>query len=97
MHLRFIIRQEYTNPESLTPKSPFPETHPTYLGVKGHDVSSWLVQMDLLENAAIADVIVPEVVLSEVQARNKAIHGRLRLLVADKSRRFFVFSNEHHK
>jgi exosome complex exonuclease DIS3/RRP44 len=55
------------------------------------------LQMDLLENAAISDVIVPEVVLSEVQGRNKAVHGRLRLLVADKSRRFFVFSNEHHK
>ncbi|GAQ85435.1 Ribonuclease II/R family protein [Klebsormidium nitens] len=61
------------------------------------DTNVALHQMDLLENAAIADVIVPEVVLSEVQARNKAIHGRLRLLVADKSRRFFVFSNEHHK
>lgn len=68
------------------------------MSIAGHIIwDGWRLQMDLLENAAISDVIVPEVVLSEVQARNKAVHGRLRLLVADKTRRFFVFSNEHHK
>ncbi|CAI5971320.1 unnamed protein product [Closterium sp. NIES-65] len=53
--------------------------------------------IDLLENAAISNVVVLSVVLEEVKSRNVAVYGRLRALVAEESRRFFVFSNEHHK
>ncbi|CAI7783331.1 unnamed protein product, partial [Closterium sp. NIES-54] len=38
-----------------------------------------------------------KVVLEEVKSRKVAVYGRLRALVAEESRRFFVFSNEHHK
>lgn len=54
-------------------------------------------QVDLLQHAAINDVIVLGVVLEEVKHRNNAVYARLRALVADPDRRFFVFSNEHHK
>lgn len=54
-------------------------------------------QMDLLEHAAVADVIVPSVVLEEVKARNASAYQRLRQLVAADAKRFFVFANEHHR
>ena len=53
--------------------------------------------MDLLEHAAIEDVIVLSVVLQEVKARNLAAYSRLRKLCALPDRRFFVFANEHHR
>ncbi|GJP42959.1 hypothetical protein CLOM_g2479 [Closterium sp. NIES-68] len=61
------------------------------------DTNVALHQIDLLENTAISNVVVLSVVLDEVKSRNVAVHGRLRALVADENRRFFVFSNEHHK
>ncbi|CAI5992075.1 unnamed protein product, partial [Closterium sp. NIES-64] len=61
------------------------------------DTNVALHQIDLLENAAISNVVVLSVVLEEVKSRNVAVYGRLRALVAEESRRFFVFSNEHHK
>lgn len=53
--------------------------------------------MDLLEHAAIEDVVVLSVVLQEVKARNLAAYSRLRKLCAAPDRRFFVFANEHHR
>ncbi len=50
-----------------------------------------------MEQPAINDVIILGVVLEEVRHRNNAIYTRLRALIADPDRRFFVFSNEHHK
>eukprot|EP00976_Prorocentrum_cordatum_P113578 1195721-Prorocentrum_minimum.AAC.4 len=53
--------------------------------------------MDMLENHAINDVIVPSIVREEVKHRNVAVYNRLRALCADPTRRFFVFSNEYHQ
>lgn len=55
------------------------------------------LQMDLLEHAAVTDVIVPSVVLEEVKARNASVYQRLRQLAAAGAKRFFVFANEHHR
>lgn len=35
--------------------------------------------------------------LLQIRHKNKGVYDRLRSLTADASRRFFVFSNEHHK
>jgi hypothetical protein len=53
--------------------------------------------MDLLEHAAVTDVIVTSVVLEEARARNASVYQRLRQLVASEAKRFFVFANEHHR
>lgn len=53
--------------------------------------------MDLLEHAAVTDVIVTSVVLEEVRARNASAYQRLRQLIAAEPKRFFVFANEHHR
>ncbi|KAI7738384.1 hypothetical protein M8C21_008447, partial [Ambrosia artemisiifolia] len=55
------------------------------------------ILIDLLENSAIDDVVVLSVVLEEVKNKNLAVYNRLRALCSNTLRRFFVFSNEHHK
>ncbi|KAL3525159.1 hypothetical protein ACH5RR_013531 [Cinchona calisaya] len=61
------------------------------------DTNVVLNQIDLLENPAIDDVVVLSVVLQEVKNKNIGIHNRLRALCGNSSRKFFVFSNEHHR
>ncbi|KAL5706081.1 Exosome complex exonuclease RRP44 A [Ranunculus cassubicifolius] len=61
------------------------------------DTNVVLNQIDLLENPAIDDVVVLSIVLNEVKNKNLSVHNRLRALTDNPLRRFFVFSNEHHK
>eukprot|EP00242_Pyramimonas_sp_CCMP2087_P000596 CAMPEP_0198233138 /NCGR_PEP_ID=MMETSP1445-20131203/116087_1 /TAXON_ID=36898 /ORGANISM="Pyramimonas sp., Strain CCMP2087" /LENGTH=328 /DNA_ID=CAMNT_0043913827 /DNA_START=141 /DNA_END=1123 /DNA_ORIENTATION=- len=61
------------------------------------DTNVVLHQMDMLENHAITDVIVPSVVREEVKHRNISVYNRLRALCADKTKRFYVFANEYHE
>ena len=56
-----------------------------------------MVQLDFLEHPAIEDVIIMSVVLEEVRHQNQSAYQRLRTLTAASDRRFFVFSNEHHR
>ncbi|XP_062102794.1 exosome complex exonuclease RRP44 homolog A [Humulus lupulus] len=60
------------------------------------DTNVVLNQIDLLENPAIEDVVLLSIVLEEVKNKNLSIYNRLRALCIP-SRKFFVFSNEHHK
>ena len=55
------------------------------------------MQMDFLEHPAVDDVIVPGTVLEECRKRNSAAYQRLRALCSSPARRFYVFSNEHHR
>lgn len=50
-----------------------------------------------MENPAIDDVVVLSIVLQEVRNRNLAVYNRVRALCSNSARKFFVFSNEHHK
>lgn len=54
-------------------------------------------QIDLLENPAIDNVVVLSVVLDEVKNKNLSVYNRIRALCSNNARKFFVFSNEHHK
>jgi exosome complex exonuclease DIS3/RRP44 len=56
-----------------------------------------LLQIDLLENPAIEDVVVLSVVLDEVKNKNLSVYNRLKTLCTNTARRFFVFTNEHHR
>lgn len=56
-----------------------------------------VLQIDLIENPAIDDVVVLSIVLEEVKNRNLSVYNRLRALCSNSLRKFFVFSNEHHK
>lgn len=54
-------------------------------------------QMDLLENEVMDNVVVLSIVLEEVKNKNLSSYNRLRTIIDNPSRHFFVFSNEHHK
>ncbi|OVA00648.1 Ribonuclease II/R [Macleaya cordata] len=61
------------------------------------DTNVVLNQIDLLENPAVDDVVVLSVVLDEVKNKNLSVYNRLRALCSNSLRKYFVFSNEHHK
>ena len=61
------------------------------------DTNVCLHQVDFLEDPAITNVILTQIVLQEVKHQNPGTYKRLRDIIANKARRFFVFSNEHHK
>jgi len=53
--------------------------------------------MDVMEHTAITDVVVLETVLEEVKHLSMAAYTRLRALINNPTRRFFVLLNEHHR
>ena len=56
-----------------------------------------LHQMDALAHAEVRDVVICSTVMEETRAKSRSAYERLRGLCADRTKRFFVFSNEHHK
>ncbi|KAG0616163.1 hypothetical protein M758_5G094800 [Ceratodon purpureus] len=69
----------------------------TALNIVVIDTNVALHQMDLLENEVMSDVVVLAVVLEEVKNKNLSIYNRLRTVIDNPLRHFFVFSNENHK
>jgi PIN domain len=67
---------------------------PHYLIV---DTNVVLHQPDFLEHASVTDVVILSTVYQEVQARNTSVFLRLRELLRRDGKRFYFFSNEHHK
>ncbi|KAK6924586.1 PIN domain [Dillenia turbinata] len=61
------------------------------------DTNVVLHQIDLLENPAIDNVVVLSVVLQEVKSKNLSVYNRILALRNNPFRKFFIFSNEHHK
>ena len=61
------------------------------------DTNVVLHQIDFLEDPAVENVIMLQIVLQEVKHQNPGIYKRLRDLITNKSRKFYVFPNEHHK
>ncbi|XP_042385217.1 exosome complex exonuclease RRP44 homolog A-like [Zingiber officinale] len=61
------------------------------------DTNVVLNQIDLLENPKIDDVVVLSVVLEEVRHKNLSVYNRVKALCTNPLRKFFVFSNEHHR
>lgn len=54
-------------------------------------------QIDIMEHPAIKDVIVLQTVREELRHLSMPIYNRVNAIVADKNKRFYAFSNEHHK
>ena len=83
-----------SDPVSLT--RIFPDPHYIIL-----DTNIILNQIDILEVSAkdggFQNVIVLQTVLEEVRHRSSPIYKRLRDIISDPTRKFYVFINEHHK
>jgi len=50
-----------------------------------------------MEKPQITNVIVLQTVLEEVRHLSLPIHKRVRDMINNKEKRFYVFSNEHHR
>lgn len=65
------------------------------------DTNIILNQIDVLEvpikDGGLGDVIILQTVLEEVRHRSSPIYKRLKDIIVDQSRHFYVFINEHHK
>ncbi|KAI8844251.1 hypothetical protein BC829DRAFT_363903 [Chytridium lagenaria] len=75
-------------------------TNPTY-GKRPHfvvpDTNVLLHQIDLIEHSVFTNVIILQTVLNEIRHRSSSVYSRVRTLIGEASRRFFVFSNEFHR
>lgn len=58
---------------------------------------SFTLQIDVLEEDALCNVIVLQTVLEEVKHRSSSVYKRLKDIIGNPNRKFYVFVNEHHK
>ena len=56
-----------------------------------------LLQIDLLEASVIQNAIVMQTVLQEVRHRSAPVYKRLKDIIAVPTKRFYTFTNEHHR
>ncbi|KAK3819830.1 MAG: hypothetical protein J3Q66DRAFT_311579 [Benniella sp.] len=68
--------------------------HPHYIIP---DTNIFMNQIDVMEKPQITNVIVLQTVLEEVRHLSLPIHKRVRDMINNKEKRFYVFSNEHHR
>lgn len=61
------------------------------------DTNVVLDQIDVLEEDVICDVIILQTVLEEVKHKSSSVYKRLRDIISNPKRKFYVFVNEHHK
>ena len=74
-----------------------PNSHMTTPHIILPDTNILLHHLDVLETDFFHNVVILQTVLEEVKGNSLAIHRRIRSLIAQPAKRFFVFSNEHHK
>lgn len=61
------------------------------------DTNVVLHQIDVLEEDVLENVIILQTVLEEVKHRSSPVYRRLKDIISNPSRKFYVFVNEHHK
>ncbi|EZA55948.1 hypothetical protein DMN91_010758 [Ooceraea biroi] len=61
------------------------------------DTNIILDQIDILEEDVITNVIILQTVLQEIRHRSSTVYKKLKNIIGDQKRRFFVFINEHHQ
>ncbi|KAJ2799578.1 exosome catalytic subunit dis3, partial [Coemansia helicoidea] len=61
------------------------------------DTNAFVNQIDIFERPIINNVVVLSTVLDELRGLSMAVYNRVRAVVRDSERRWFVFSNEHHR
>ncbi|KAK7024218.1 exosome catalytic subunit dis3 [Halocaridina rubra] len=60
------------------------------------DTNVALHQADVLAHDSITNIVIPQTVIQEVRHRSLPIYKRLRDLIDTSSKKFYVFTNEHH-
>ena len=54
-------------------------------------------QINILEEDTICNVIILQTVLEEVKHRSSNVYTKLKEIISNPARNFYVFVNEHHK
>ena len=54
-------------------------------------------QIDILEHSAVKDLIILQTTLDELRHKSLAVYNRVRALISETDKRFYVFCNEHHR
>ncbi|PIA18366.1 RNB-domain-containing protein [Coemansia reversa NRRL 1564] len=61
------------------------------------DTNAFVNQIDIFERPIINNVIVLSTVMDELRGLSMPVYNRVRAITRDHARRWFVFSNEHHR
>ncbi|KAI8993271.1 hypothetical protein BDB01DRAFT_716146 [Pilobolus umbonatus] len=61
------------------------------------DTNVFISQLDIMEHSAIKDVIVLQTVREELRHLSLPVYNRLNAIIADKTKRFYLFANEHQR
>ncbi|ORX43308.1 RNB-domain-containing protein [Piromyces finnis] len=61
------------------------------------DTNIFLHQIDIMEHVAFTNVIVLQTVLDEVRGRSLQIYNRIKTLLEEVPKHFYLFSNEHNR
>ncbi|XP_011502660.1 PREDICTED: exosome complex exonuclease RRP44 [Ceratosolen solmsi marchali] len=61
------------------------------------DTNIVLNQIDILDENILCNVIVPQTTLNEVRHRSSNVYKKLKEIINDPHRKFYIFINEHHK
>ncbi|KAJ2000388.1 exosome catalytic subunit dis3 [Coemansia thaxteri] len=61
------------------------------------DTNAFVNQIDILERPIINNVVVLSTVLDELRGLSMVVYNRVRAVIRDHERRWYVFSNEHHR
>ncbi|KAJ1721797.1 exosome catalytic subunit dis3 [Coemansia erecta] len=88
-----VCKEQATKPLSSAPRDST-QWGPHYLVP---DTNAFVNQIDVFERPIISDVVVLSTVLDELRGLSMATYNRVRAIVRDSDRRWFVFSNEHHR
>ncbi|KAG7201943.1 hypothetical protein KM043_004648 [Ampulex compressa] len=83
-----ILDDEQPGAKSLT------FTRPHYIML---DTNTVLDQIDILEEDILCNVIIVQTVLEEVRHKSSNVYKKLKDIIADPRRKFYLFVNEHHR
>ncbi|XP_014483626.1 PREDICTED: exosome complex exonuclease RRP44 [Dinoponera quadriceps] len=61
------------------------------------DTNVILDQIDILEEDVITNVIITQTVLEEIRHKSSTVYKKLKNIISDTRRKFFIFINEHHR
>ncbi|XP_071531275.1 exosome complex exonuclease RRP44 [Panulirus ornatus] len=81
-----VLDMLITSDSSLVP-------HPHHILI---DTNVALHQVDVLCDDSMTNIVIPQTVIGEVKHRSLPIYKRLRDLIENSSKKFYVFTNEHH-
>ncbi|KAJ2361307.1 exosome catalytic subunit dis3, partial [Coemansia sp. RSA 2607] len=88
-----VCKEQTTKPLSAEPRSST-QWGAHYLVP---DTNAFVNQIDIFERPIINNVVVLSTVLDELRGLSMATYNRVRAIVRETERHWFVFSNEHHR